>query len=422
MRVVMVLSDYSPGSIIAAGASVRPQASPEVAEGASELDRLVVASATFRDIDTDAREDLARVLADRAAGATERILLHTCHRVELIAFGTPASDLSDLADQLQWSRGIAAAERVMLVAGGLDSAVLAEEQVLGQVRDAYRSALDRSETGPVTNELMRRAIRFGKRVRSFAYPVGDRSLADRAARWIEERLSAQPGRSVSALVVGTGEMGRLLATRLAEGNASVTVASRSAERGADVVSGLPHPERHHASLIADALVGALQHDVVALAVRGESARLDARHLDGGRLPLLVDLSSPSIVTRKAAERLGDRLLDLDGLGITIEPGRLSADAERRLRGEARAEAQAFAAWLELRASGDGIALLRAHAEEVRHRHLLRLRLRSGLDDEQAAAVEAMTSAMFGELLHVPTLRLRRGPDAAARVRELFGIE
>lgn len=412
----------SPRPVVAAGALVRSQVSPEVADSSSELDSLVVAGATFREIDTGQREELARVLADRVSGTSEGIVLHTCHRVELIAFGMQASDLSDVAGALHWSRGMAAAERMMLVAGGLDSAVLAEEQVLGQVRDAYRSALDRSETGPVTNELMRRAIRFGKRVRSFAYPVGDRSLADRAARWIEERLTSEPGRSVSALVVGTGEMGRLLARRLAEGNASVTVASRSSERGADVVMDLPHPDRHRASLIAEALGGVVQHDVVAIAVRGDAVLLDAQHLDGERAPLVVDLSSPSVVSREAATQLGERLLDLDRLGSTIEPGRLSADAERRLRGEARDEAQAFAAWLEVRASGDGIAMLRAHAEEVRRRHLQRLRLRSGLDEQQAAAVEAMTVAMLGELLHVPTVRLRRDPEAAARVRELFGIE
>ena len=399
-----------------------PRAGQEASDRVPELDGLVVVSATFRDVDTDRREDLARTLAERSAAAAERILLHTCHRVELIAYGVPESDLTDIAADLHWSEGIAAAERVMLVAGGLDSAILAEDQVLGQVRDAYRSALDHSETGPVTNELMRRAIRFGKRVRSFAYPVGDRSLADSAARWIEKRLSLPSDRSVNALVIGTGEMGRLLAARLADRNASVTVASRSAGRGADVVAELPHAGRHHAVLITDVLDGALAHDVVAIAVRGEVAQLDASHLDERRLPLVVDLSSPSIVSHEAALRLGDRLLDLDRLGISVEAGRLSADAERRLRGEARAEAQEFAGWLELRANGSAIAMLRAHAEAVRRRHLQRLRLRNSLDPEQAAAVEAMTSAILGELLHVPTLRLRRDPAAAARVLELFGLE
>jgi glutamyl-tRNA reductase len=221
-------------------------------------------------------------------------------------------------------------------------------------------------------------------------------------------------------VVGTGEVGRTLAMRFAARGASVTVASRSTKRAATVVAELPHLERHGAARISDALAGQLHHDIVALAVRSGVSRLDARHLIGPRL-LVVDLSSPSTVAPEAAALLGDRLLNLDRLGI---PGarRLSADVEHRLRDEARAEASAFAAWLELRASGDGIALLRGHAEEIRRRHLDRLRQKGRLDDDQTAAIEAMTVAMFGELLHVPTVRLGREPRAAARVREVFGIE
>ena len=387
-----------------------------------QLDRLVVASATVRDVDTDARDALAAALEARPSTTEEQVLLHTCHRVELIAFVGSANDLADLPDGMQRSAGLAAAERVMLVAGGLDSAVLGEEQVLGQVRDAYRSALSRGQTGPVTNELLRRAIRFGKRVRSFAQPIGDRSLADRAARWAADGLRAMPpGRPLNALVVGTGEMGRALATHFATLGARVTVASRSQERAEDIIAALPHGERHHAALITEALAGRLSYDVVAIAVRGGKTRLESRHLGGGHL-LVVDLSSPSAVAADAGARLGDRLLDLDRLGVAGEAHRLSADVERRLRTEARAEAEGFAAWLEVRASGDGIAMLRAHGDEVRRRHLDRLRMKSSLDVEQTAAVEAMTVAMLGELLHGPTLRLRHHPDAAARVREVFGIE
>jgi len=388
----------------------------------SQLDRLVVASATVREIDTDAREVLAEALETGSSDTDERVLLHTCHRVELIAFVGAANDLADLPEAMQRSSGLAAAERVMLVAGGLDSTVIAEEQVLGQVRDAYRSALSRGQTGPVTNELLRRAIRFGKRVRSFAQPIGDRSLADRSARWVEGRLGALPsGRPLRALVVGTGEMGRAFASHFATLGAWVTVASRSGDRAEDCIAALPHGERHSAVLIQEALAGPLPFDVVAIAVRGGLTRLEPRHLGGQRL-LVVDLSSPSVVTADAAGRLGERLLDLDRLGVANGARRLSADVERRLRNEARSEANAFAAWLEVRASGDGIAMLRAHGEDVRRRHLERLRLKGSLDDGQAAAVEAMTVAMFGELLHGPTLRLRHDPDAAARVREVFGIE
>jgi glutamyl-tRNA reductase len=399
----------------------RPQQSQAATDRATQLDRLVVASATFRDHDTDGREALAAALDATASGIGERVLLHTCHRVELIAFAGPRGDLSYLPAKLERTSGLAAAERIMLVASGLDSAVLAEEQVLGQVRDAYRSALSHGQTGPVTNELLRRSIRFGKRVQSFAQPIGDRSLADRAMRWIEERMRSPVGRPMAALVVGTGEMGRAVATRLATNGAAVMVASRDGDRAARLVAELPHPERHDATMIADALSGPLHYDVVAIAVRSGTTRLDSRHLNGRRL-LVIDLSSPGAVTSDAAARLGDRLLDLDRLGVAGEARRLSANVERRLRNEAVAEAKGFAAWLEVRASGDGIAMLRAHGEQIRRRHLDRLRLKSSLDDEQAAAVEAMTVAMFGELLHGPTVRLRQDPDAAARVREVFGIE
>jgi glutamyl-tRNA reductase len=392
------------------------------AEGGTQLERLFVASATVRDFDTAARELLATELEARSDDAGEGVVLHTCHRVELIAFTEAADGLADVPDVMQRTSGLAAVERVMLVAGGLDSTVLAEEQVLGQVRDAYRSALSRGQTGPVTNELMRRAIRFGKRVQSFAQPMGDRSLADRSARWVQERLPAtRSGVPLRALVLGTGEMGRALARHFGALGADVTIASRSADRAEECIAALPHRERHRAMLLSDVLDGPLRYDVVAIALRSGMHRLDSRHLDNPRL-LVVDLSSPSAVTADAAARLGDRLLDLDRLGAANEARRLSAGVEGRLRNEAIAEARAFAAWLEVRASGDGIAMLRAHGDEVRRRHLERLHLKSSLDDQQAAAVEAMTVAMFGELLHGPTVRLRHDPDAAARVREVFGIE
>ena len=101
-----------------------------------QLDRLVVDSATVRDVDTAAREMLAVALEKRSVGSAERVLIHTCHRVELIAFVAGTGELADPPETMHRSSGLAAAERVMLVAGGLDSTVLAEEQVLGQVLPA----------------------------------------------------------------------------------------------------------------------------------------------------------------------------------------------------------------------------------------------------------------------------------------------
>ena len=386
-----------------------------------EATHLVALSATYRDLPTDAREALASAIVGTRDPLQERVVLHTCHRVELVGVLKPDARVPELSGA-RIATGLRAVERVFLVTGGLDSAVLAEEQVLGQVRSAYDDALGRGETGPVLNELYRRAIRFGKRVRSEVQPRNDRSLADRTVRWIAERLGPEV-RPASALVLGTGEMGRLLASRLAGHGMTITIGSRSLARARRTAEELPNASRHRSMMLEEAVLHAAQHDVVAIAVRSASTPLDRHHLETSRpLPLVVDLSAPRAVTSGAADLLGDRLLDLDRLGTLSATQPLSTTAEQRLRAAAREGAARFVDWWSTRTSGDGIALLRAHAAEIRERHLRRLRRRPDMTPEQLAAVETATAAMLGELLHVPTLRLRRDPDARAVVSHVFGIE
>lgn len=378
-------------------------------------------AASFRDAATESREEVAGSLADLESPFAERVVVHTCHRAELVGVlrdGEPVPALPGV----RVHRGAAAVERLLLVAGGLESAVVAEEQVLGQVRAAYETAMARRWTGPILNELFRRAIRFGKQVRSEARPGTDRSLADRAVRWIEERLGPE-ARPAAALVIGSGEMGRQLAGQLAARGMTLTVASRSAERAERLVSKLANASRHRPSLLEAALAGAAKHDVVAVAVRSASTPIEWRHLAPAAVsPLVVDLSAPPAVSAEAAERLGDRLLDLDRLDLASSSPPLTPSAERRLRAAAVDERDRFLAWLEARAAGDGVTLLRAHAAEIRGRHLERLRRSNRLDDEQMAAVEAASAAMLGELLHGPTVQLRRDPGAAAAVRRVFGLD
>jgi len=384
-----------------------------------DLDQVVVLGATYRDLDTEGREELARRL--RASGATfmERVLVHTCHRVELIGRATEDPPMAAFPQKVSQWRGLAAVERAFLLTAGLDSAIVAEEQILGQVRGAYQTALDHGHSGPVTNELMRRAMRFGRRVQSQANPSVDRSLGDRAARWILQRIPGSAERPRRALVLGTGEMGLRLATCLADARVEVSVASRKLPRAERLARKLPG-DHHRAVMLPTALDQPLDYDAIAIAVRSGTARLEAGHLAKDSV-VVADLSSPPTVAPQAALILGDRLMNLDRLGAADQTSRLSPRAERRLRDEARAEAEGFAVWLTTRASGDGIARLRAYAEETRRRHVERLRGRSGLTTEQTDAVNAMTTALVGELLHGPTVRLRRDPDATQRVREIFGI-
>ena len=297
------------------------------------MDRLIVASVTFRHLPTEQREAAAAPLEVAARHFTERVVLHTCHRVELIALADAGAGRPNLPPEAHRTTGVDAAERVLLVTGGLDSAVLAEEQILGQVREAYQAALDRRETGPTINELLRRAIRFGKRVRSAALPGTDRSIADRAARWIVDK-STLSAPALSALVIGTGEMGHLAALRLAEAGARLTVASQSVERAARLVASLPNASIHSAVVLADALRHAQAFDVLVVAVRTSSTQLDVGHLAIDRLPLVVDLSAPGAVAAPLAHRLGDRLLNLDRMEGAGAASSISPGLEMRFREEA----------------------------------------------------------------------------------------
>lgn len=374
----------------------------------ADLPRIHVRFATFRDRPLDERQRLAESFAQ--VEASERVLVETCHRVELVTVDDGA------APDATTGRG--AVRRVFEVVAGFDSAVVAEEQLLGQARGAYEAALAGGSTGPILNELFRRALRFGRRVRTHATPGTDRSLADRGAAWLLDRL---PGPS-AVLVAGTGEMGRLTAARLASAAHAVTILSGSAERGGRLLEALPGSGHR---LIVDRLTADIlgPHAALVLAVRGRQPMLGAAELPPGPVPWTLDLSMPAAVSDEAAARLDDRLLSLDRLGqLAGAAPVLAPRVERRLRAELDAEVDAFVDWLEVRGSRDALALLHTEADAVRRRHLDGLRRRGQLTSEQLVAVEAASAAMVGELLHGPTLELRRGGADADTVRRLFGLD
>jgi glutamyl-tRNA reductase len=378
----------------------------------NDLERLVVLAGTFHDLPTDERELLAERLDQLHDGFAERMLLHTCHRAELIGV---LEEPADAGAEIQGWRGTDAIERVFTVAAGLDSAVVAEEQLLGQVRDAYSVALARGETGPILNELLRRALRFGKHVRASATPGGDGSLALRAVAWIDEQ--SVDATAPEALVVGSGTVARQLATALAARGYRCTIASRSVERGERLVSLLPGDAGHGAMVFAGTLPRpvATQPAVIALATRVSGPILEW----APKASLVVDLCAPAGVAAAVRDELGDRLLDLDRLNETIT--HLTPSTERRLRRELTDERDRFIAWLEERRNADGIARLRRHAGELAQRHLDRLRGQSDLRDDQLAAVERMTRALVAELLHEPTVHLRQADDAGHDVERIFGL-
>lgn len=344
--------------------------------------------ASYRDGTTDQREAALRSLPS----LEHRVLLRTCHRVELIG-------LSDgeivVPSPLRVSRGRAAVVRALRTVAGLDSAILAEEQLLGQVRDAYDTALADGHTEPILNELLRRALRLGRRARSMVGPSVDRSLADRALRCV-------PSPS-AALVVGSGAM----AARLADGLVAIgcvpVVASGSLERATALAGRVGGRAVAWTPQLVDE-----GWDLVAVATRVTEPLLTAAPAGGGHV---IDLCAPPAVSAGARRDLGDRLVDLDALGAAAGMAGHDARAVRRLERLVEEEAEGFLRWIDARGAADDVAALHARAAELLDSHVGSLRRNDRFDAAQLAAVERMASQLVGELLHEPTLRLRAGRDA-----------
>lgn len=393
-------------------------------------------------------DDIAAVAALerlRADGRlVESLILSTCNRTELYAVAdavelaavclrdvvceSPRVDA--LAGGYRYVLQDRAAERhILRVAAGLESQILGETQILGQVKQARALARQAGTAGPWLDRLFDTALRAGKRARAeTAIGHGTASVAAAALDMVESSVGGLAGKSF--LVVGAGDAGRLAARHIAERRpARLLVANRSLERArvlALEVGGEP--------LALEALGSAiLRADVVISATRApgfviEAGAVAAARAGGPERPLVfVDLAVPRDVDPAVAAMPGVHLLALDGIRAQVK-----ADLERRLAEVPRVEAiveeelAGFAAWRSALGATPVVRELRDHFERVRAQELRRS-LRHFPPDEQPR-VERLTRALVNKLLHAPTTRLRAldcgsssGLERLNAVRELFGL-
>jgi glutamyl-tRNA reductase len=302
-----------------------------------------------------------------------------------------------------------AVRHLFRVAASIDSLVVGEPQILGQVKEAYRLAAEGGACGPLLNRLFTSAFAAAKRVRSetaiAARPVSMARVAVDLAEQIFETLADK-----RALLVGAGEMieAALDALRRA-GLASVAVANRTPERAAELAlryGATAHGLDELPRLLADA-------DVVLTSIGVERPLLDAPLFEEAlrlrrRRPIFaIDLGVPRNVD-SAVNRLDDvYLYDVDDLGGVAE-----ANAEERRRETVRAEAivqeevERFDGWLSALQAVPTIRRLRARAEAIRSAELQKSLARLGLGDAQREGVEALTRAIVNKVLHAPVSRLR----------------
>lgn len=388
-----------------------------------------------------------------AAGCTEAVLLSTCNRTELYmrapAEQPDASSIGArfLADQAGMSEieadrylytlhGRNAAQHLFRVVASLDSMIIGEAQIQGQVKTAYEHAVRTTNgdfvVGPVLARLFETALRVGGRVRSETkLGAGAASVPSAAIELARKIFGALDGRT--ALVLGAGEMAELTMECLrGEGVRDIAVANRTHARAVDIARRLNARAvafeelpalMGHVDIVASAT--AAPHAVITRSLVGDALAV------GRRSPLLIlDIALPRDVEREVGELPNVFLYDIDDLSQVVE-----GNLERRRSEIAVAEQiieaglNDFWGWYRGRNVVPLIRQLRGRAEAVREFETSRaLHALRHLPPEDRAVVENLTRQLLNKVLHSPTSRLReaaavgRDGDVAAVARYLFGLE
>jgi glutamyl-tRNA reductase len=394
------------------------------------------------------------MLRDRA-NLSEAVVLSTCLRTEVYAvverFHDGVAELQEffaaiaglpvdaLADHLVTRFDDDVAEHLFTVASGLDSAVLGESEVLGQVRRAWERAQRERASGPVLGSLFRHAVETGKRVRSeTAIARGITSLSNGAVAMAANR---RPGGLAGSriLVVGAGEMGEGVIRAIASHEPSeLVVANRTSDRAAELIAALPTElgSRSRVASMAkvpDALARAdvaftsvaTTHPIVEVPVLAAAV---AQREPGDPL-LVVDLGVPRNVEPAAASLAGVTLFDMDALRTAVEGALSGRQAELAHAQEIVADQlERYRVAARARGAAPVVSALRSRAEDVRRSELERHRSKlSELTEEQWNQVDAVTRSTVAKLLHEPTVVVKdaagtpRGERLVEALRALFDL-
>ena len=373
-------------------------------------------------------------------GVREALVVSTCNRVEVYVQASddgPAkhfftSRAPRAGDHLYVKGGVEAVRHLFRVSSSLDSMVLGEQQILGQVKEAYGLASAAEAAGSYFSRLCNRAFATAKRVRTETdIGRGITSMSQVAVELVEKIFGDLKGRGI--LLAGAGKMGTLSAKALASlGADRILVTNRSAERGQGLAAQVNGHFRDWDELPrllteADVVIvstGAptyvVTRDMLAKAMKAR------RH----RSICVIDLAVPRNVDPACAALSDVFAYDVDDMQKVVDSTHEARKGEA-LRAEAiiEAEVMAFAREREARAALPVLVQLRRRAEAIARAEAERTLSTVGgkLDDRGRRSVEAMAQAIVNKLLHGPTVRLKEsasGGDGAlaGAVAELFGIE
>ncbi len=386
---------------------------------------------------------------------TEVMLLSTCNRVEVYAVvdafhgglsvvGQVLSEysgmsMSDLTKYAYVRYSEAAVEHLFAVASGLDSAVIGEQQVLGQVRRAYAAAEANRTVGRVLHELAQRALSVGKRVHSeTAIDAAGASMVSVVLGMAERRLGGLEGKT--AVLIGAGAMGALSAAHLARaGVGQILVLNRSLPRAQRLARKIRESGVRSEALTLDRLADALTTADVVVSCTGAISpvvsladvhyALAAALRDEATHPLVMcDLGMPRDVHPAVAGLPGVSVIDVDR--VQREPSAHAAaadvDAARLIVAD---EVASYLAGQRMAEVTPTVTALRQRAADVVEAELLRLDNRlPGMESAQREEVARTVRRVVDKLLHAPTVRIKQlasapgGDSYAEALRELFELD
>jgi glutamyl-tRNA reductase len=376
----------------------------------------------------------------------EAVVVSTCNRVEIYAAVTAFhGGLADIGGLLAARAGLTVGElapklyvhyeadavrHAFRTAAGLNSMVVGESQILGQLRDAYGVAGEQGTAGRLLHELLQSALRVGKRVHA-------ETEIDRAGQSVVSAALAygqgatEPVEGRPALVIGAGSMGALSLATLRRAGASPLFVTNRSHRRAERLA-----ELHGASAVPFAELPTFleQVDVVVTATTSPDPVLDAPLVSGAlgnpagvRSLLILDLALPRDVEPAVKALDGVTVVDIELLSESLAA--TAATDERAGEEIVAAEVEAFLTWLRGADVAPTVAALRARADEVVETELRRLAQRCPeLSDDARAEVSHSVHRIVQRLLHQPTVRVRQlaaepgGEAYAQALRELFDLQ
>ncbi|MFE9105930.1 glutamyl-tRNA reductase [Actinomadura geliboluensis] len=399
-----------------------------------------------------AGDDLAKLLhaVHDSANVVEAAIVSTCNRVEIYAVvdkfhggvsaisellalhsGVPMDDLSRHLYVHYEERAV---QHVFAVACGLESMVVGEGQILGQIRQAFKLAQDEGTLGRDLHDVLQQSLRVGKRAHhETGIDKAGASLVSVGLDVAARHLGPLDG--VRALVVGAGSMSSLAAATLSRAGAGeVVIANRTHANAVRLAESLDAPSRAiDLADLDDALAGA---DLVvsctgATGLVLRAAQLAARGVgDDGRRRFFLDLALPHDIERSVRELPGVELAGLDDLRTAQEAakaiGPAAVEAVRRIVCE---EVEAFLSAARAAAVAPTVVALRSKAAKVVNAELARLTGRlPELDDRDRKEIEQTVRRVVDKLLHAPTVRVKElaaapgGDSYADALRELFDLD